>query len=71
MLDDARINFIKTPEQAIKYAAMLAKEPILGIDIETAPLPQYSELKGAALDPVFSAAPFTASSCTGWAGMCV
>ncbi|MCC7279079.1 MAG: hypothetical protein IT487_12300 [Chromatiaceae bacterium] len=51
MLDHTYIHYITDPSIAAQQVATLAQEPILGVDIETYPLPAYRNRAKAGLDP--------------------
>ncbi len=51
MLDQPNYHYLTDPLRAAQQVARLAQEPILGVDIETYPLPAYRDQPQAALDP--------------------
>ena len=51
MLDRSLVRYVTCPEEAGRRAAMLATEPVLGVDIETCPTAAYQGRPGAGLDP--------------------
>ena len=52
MLD--KLRYITTEAEASRYVAQLAAQPIIGVDIETMPLPEYVNNKQGGLDPYLS-----------------
>lgn len=51
MIDSKQIRYVTDATEAACRVAALAQEPVLGVDIETAPRPEYRDRAGAALDP--------------------
>jgi len=49
-----QVRYIRSPEQAGGVAAELSRFPVLGVDIETCPLPEFENRNGAGLDPYLS-----------------
>ena len=46
-----RMRYITDPTEASQCIAQLMAEPVIGVDIETMPLPQYADHKQAGGEP--------------------
>lgn len=53
-MDQVPFHYLTDPLIATQQVAVLAQEPLLGVDIETFPLPAYRNHKQAGLDPFLS-----------------
>lgn len=51
MLDSRLVRYVTDAAEATRRAALLATEPVLGVDIETCPAAAYQGRPGAGLDP--------------------
>ena len=49
-----KMRYITDATTASRYVEHLAAEPIIGVDIETMPLPEYADHKAVGLDPYLS-----------------